>query len=255
MFELKKISKFYGQNRVLTDVDFSAQKGDFIVITGPSGAGKSTLINLLIGAEKPTSGSIEINGQKIEHMTPDQLQFYRRKVGIVFQDYRLLKRKTVHENIAFALEVCNAPEAEIKKRVPQLINMVGLVGKENRFPNQLSGGEQQRVAIARALVHYPELLLADEPTGNLDIENSKSIAKLLLDINAKMGTTVLITTHNPQMLQWLQKRVIEIREGKIWEKYASGVEVTHTIIDDEVVKFPDGSVLENESVSIDITQE
>ncbi len=255
MFELKKVSKFYGQNRVLTEVDFSAQKGDFIIITGPSGAGKSTLINLLIGADKPTSGSIEINGQKIEHMTPDQLQFYRRKVGIVFQDYKLLRKKTVYENIAFALEVCDTPESEIKKRVPQLINMVGLVGKENRFPNQLSGGEEQRVAIARALVHYPEMLLADEPTGNLDTDNSRSIAKLLLDINEKMGTTVLITTHDPQMLEWLQKRVIQIREGKIWEKYESGVEVTHTIIDDEVVRFPDGTMIEKETVSIDVIQE
>jgi len=255
MFELKKISKFYGQNRVLTEVDFAAVKGDFIIITGPSGAGKSTLINLLIGAEKPTSGSIEINGQKIENMTPEQLQFYRRKVGIVFQDYKLLKKKTVYENIAFALEVCNASEAEIKKRVPQLINMVGLLGKENRFPNQLSGGEQQRVAIARALVHYPELLLADEPTGNLDANNSQSIAKLLLEINEKMGTTVLITTHNPQMIQWLQKRVIQIKDGKIWEKYESGVEVTHTIIDDEVVKFPDGSTFEKETIDINVTTE
>lgn len=232
MFELQKVSKAYNHHKVLSGVDFLARKGDFITITGPSGSGKTTLINLLIGAEQPTSGSIEINGQKIEKMTPAEMQFYRRKIGIIFQDYRLLKHKTVFENIAFALEVCSAPPTEIKNKVSRLLEIVDLSSKINNFPKELSGGEQQRVAIARALVHNPEILLADEPTGNLDYHNSRSIAELLKQINQEFGTTIILTTHDPQLIQWIGRRVIEIRDGQIWEKGTGNIEFTQTFIEE-----------------------
>lgn len=232
MLELKRVSKKYGDNTVLAAVDFDIKKGEFITLTGPSGSGKSTLINLIIGAEKPSSGHIVVNDQDVVELSGDALQMYRRTIGIVFQDYKLLKSKTVWENIAFALEACGKGNDEIEKRVPRVISTVGLEGKEDNFPHELSGGEQQRVAIARALVHEPELLLADEPTGNLDLENARSIAKLFKEINENMGTTILLTTHDPNLLEWLQLRVAEIKDGQVWERASEGVEITQVVIEE-----------------------
>lgn len=235
MLELKKVSKNYGSNNVLSGVDFKINKGEFVTLTGPSGSGKSTLINLITGAEKVSGGEIIANEKSVSELKDNDLQMYRRTIGIVFQDYKLLPKKTVEENIAFALEVCDANSAEIEQKVRRAISTVGLEGKEKNFPHELSGGEQQRTAIARAIVHEPEIILADEPTGNLDIENSRSIINLFKELNEKGGKTILLTTHNPILLDWLSVRIAEIRGGKVWETVSQGVEITQTIIEEDII--------------------
>ena len=215
MISIEKLTKIYHPDIVaLDDVSLEIQSGEFISLVGPSGAGKSTLIKQIIIQERPTKGRILVGNKDVSHLSARNVPFYRRKIGVVWQDFKLLREKTIFENVAYALEVCERPEHEIKTRVPQILKLVGLEGKGDRFPKELSGGEIQRAAIARALVHDPHLLIADEPTGNLDPVNTEEIIKLLLKIN-KIGTTVLIATHNKDVVDNLKKRVVVLEKGKI----------------------------------------
>ncbi|MBU1151947.1 ATP-binding cassette domain-containing protein [Patescibacteria group bacterium] len=214
MITLKDIKKAYGHTRVLNGISFKVKAGEFVSIIGPSGAGKSTLIDVLIGAAKIDSGEIAIDDFIVNELSPEQIQDYRRNIGIVFQDFKLLPKKTVFENTAFALEVCGYKDKFIKERTTSVLKICGLENQRNSFPHQLSGGEKQRTAIARALVHAPDLLIADEPTGNLDPDNALALAKLLQKIN-KEGTTILLATHNKEIVNALRRRVIEIEDGKV----------------------------------------
>ena len=197
-------------------------KGEFVFIVGNSGSGKSTLIKLLLKELEPTSGTIRVNGQVLNRMKRRKVPKYRRGVGVVFQDFRLLKDRNVYENVAFAQRVIEKPNRVIKKRVPEMLTLVGLAEKYKSLPRELSGGEQQRVALARALVNRPDILLADEPTGNLDPKNSNDIMKLLEEINAR-GTTVLVVTHNREIVNAMKKRVIRMRKGVIVSDEEEGV--------------------------------
>jgi len=214
MIIFDNVKKFYGQRPVLDGISIAIEPQEFVSIIGPSGAGKSTLIYTLIGAEKIHEGSIMVDDYKVHVMSEKALQMYRRKIGIIFQDYKLLPRKNVSENIAFALETCGYPKELIKKRVDEVIDIVGLNKVSDKFPRQLSGGEQQKTAIARALVHDPKLIIADEPTGNLDPESAEEILDLLMKINQN-GSTVLLATHNKHLVNTLQQRVIRLESGKI----------------------------------------
>ena len=222
MLSIQSVTKKYGTDgKALNDINLTIEKGEFVFIVGRSGMGKSTLIKLIIGEDKPTSGKIMIHDWVINELTKDQLPYYRRQIGVVFQDFRLLEKKTVRENIAFAMEVSGSADSAIAKKVPEMLDLVGLREKGDRFPEELSGGEQQRVAIARALVHDPKMLIADEPTGNLDIHNSLEIMELLELIN-RHGTTVLIATHDKTIVDAMKKRVITIDNGKIVRDEAHG---------------------------------
>ncbi len=214
MIVFDKVSKKYGKTKVLDNVDLTIEAGEFVSVIGPSGAGKSTLMYVLIGAENIASGNIEVDGYVVNQMNDKQMQYYRRRIGVVFQDYKLLTQKSVQENVAFALEVCGWERDEIKKRTSEVLSKVGLSKKTRQFPHQLSGGEKQRLAIARALVHDPNLIIADEPTGNLDPDTAKDIIHLLLDIN-KEGTTVIVTTHNKELVDYMKRRVISLEDGKV----------------------------------------
>uniref|UniRef100_A0A7C4M1U7 Cell division ATP-binding protein FtsE n=1 Tax=candidate division CPR3 bacterium TaxID=2268181 RepID=A0A7C4M1U7_UNCC3 len=215
MISVENITKVYPPKVIaLDDINLRIQSGEFISLVGPSGAGKSTLIKLLIAQERPSKGKILIGDKDISRLSSRHLPFYRRKIGVVWQDFKLLQNKTVFENVAFALEVVERPQHEIHSKVPQILKLVGLEGKEDRFPHELSGGEVQRASIARALVHDPHLLIADEPTGNLDPVNTEEIMRLLLKIN-KLGTTVLIATHNKEVVDKLKRRVIVLEDGKL----------------------------------------
>ena len=200
--------------KVLKGVDFKVEKGSVIAVLGNSGSGKSTLIKLLLKELEPTSGTIKVNGQILNKMKRWRVPKYRRGVGVVFQDFRLLKDRNVYENVAFAQRVIEKPNRVIKKRVPEVLTLVGLAEKYKSFPKELSGGEQQRVAVARAIVNRPDILLADEPTGNLDPGNSMEIMKLLEEINNR-GTTVLVVTHNREIVNSMKKRVITMRKGVV----------------------------------------
>jgi cell division transport system ATP-binding protein len=214
MIEFNEVTKKYGKTVVLDNLNLKIEQGEFVSVIGPSGAGKSTLIYALIGAEKIQHGNIIVDGYIVNKMKDKALQYYRRRVGVVFQDYKLLQQKTVYENVAFALEVCGFEKAEIKKRVPAVLAVVGLSKQQKQFPHQLSGGERQRCAIARALVHGPGLVVADEPTGNLDPLTAREIVDLLLKINEE-GTTVLLTTHNKDLVNRLKRRVVTLKAGKV----------------------------------------
>ncbi len=214
MISFHNVTKKYDSHLVLDSVSFSIENNEFVVLTGASGAGKSTVIALLIGAEKPTNGSIEVDDMYVSEMDLDTLQLYRRKIGVVYQDYKLLGKKTVFENVAFAMEVCNEPDALIHERVPIVLEKVGLLSFQDKFPDQLSGGEKQRLAIARALVHQPRLIIADEPTGNLDEANVKGIVDLLSSLHAE-GATVLLTTHDPMVQELVHGRSLTLEDGKI----------------------------------------
>ncbi|HSM38316.1 MAG TPA: cell division ATP-binding protein FtsE [Candidatus Limnocylindrales bacterium] len=198
----------------LADVNVSIPAGDFVFLVGPSGAGKSTFIRLLIREQLPTSGRVVVAGRDLLRMRRREVPKLRRRIGIVFQDFRLLPAKTVFENVAFALEVTGAGRTEIRRRVPQLLNLVGLHEHNEHLPTQLSGGEQQRVAIARALVHDPAMLIADEPTGNLDPVTSWEIIQLLIQING-LGTTVLMATHNQEIVNAMRRRVLALEHGTL----------------------------------------
>lgn len=214
MIIFDKVQKRYKQKRVLDNVNLTITPGEFVSIIGPSGAGKSTLVYSLIGAEKIQSGNITVDGYRVSEMSDKELQYYRRKIGVVFQDYRLLPQKTVLENVAFALDVCGVDKKQIKARSHDVLKIVGLTEQAGHFPYQLSGGEKQRTAIARALVHEPSLLVADEPTGNLDPKTALEIAKLFLEINKK-GISVILTTHNKEIVNFLKQRVVKLEAGKI----------------------------------------
>ncbi len=214
MIIVDKVNKKYGKEKVLEDVSFKIEGGEFVSIVGNSGAGKTTLILAIIGAKDIDSGTLNVDSLEVPKLNSTEIQEYRRKIGIVFQDYKLLPRKTVFENVAFALEVNGMKDSFIETRTSEVLKLVGLENKRNQFPRQLSGGEKQRTALARALVHNPELLIADEPTGNLDPENAEALAKLLLKIN-KHGTTVILATHNKNIVNSLKKRVITLDRGKL----------------------------------------
>lgn len=215
MIELEHVSKSYTAGiPALNDVNLSIEEGEFVFVTGDSGSGKSTLIKLILKELEPTSGSIIINGKELKKVRRKQIPKYRRNVGVVFQDFRLLKDRNVYENVAFAQRVVGTPSRKIRTQVPRLLSMVGLAAKYKSYPRQLSGGEQQRVAIARALVNEPKILLADEPTGNLDNNNAWEIMRLLNEINKK-GTTVLVVTHNLEIVKAMNKRVITMKKGVV----------------------------------------
>lgn len=214
MIEIIGVSKQYGQVKALDNINLKIQRGEFVSIVGSSGAGKSTLIRMLTCEEKPTTGKILIVDRNITKLKNNELPYYRRKVGVVFQDFKLLPQKTVYENVAFALEVCDAPNDMIKDRVPKILDLVGMLKCKDKLPSELSGGERQRVSIARSLVHSPKILIADEPTGNLDPVNSWEIIDLLSRIN-RQGTIVILATHNKEIVDRLKKRVILMKAGKI----------------------------------------
>lgn len=215
MIEFKNVSKLYDNNvKALADVNINIESGEFVFLVGPSGAGKSTFIKMLIKETDPTVGDITVAGKKLSTITRRQIPYYRRKIGMVFQDFRLIPTLNVYENVAFAMRVVEASRKEIRKRVPMVLSLVGLSHKYKMFPNELSGGEQQRVALARAIVNNPSVLICDEPTGNLDPETAKEIMDLLEDIN-RAGTTILMATHAKDIVDNMKKRVIAIEKGCI----------------------------------------
>lgn len=215
MIAFQNVTKNYaGHAPALEDITFRVNRGEFVSVVGRSGAGKSTLIRLLIGEEKPSKGRVFFGQYEVNKVRDKDLPALRRHIGIVFQDFRLLPQKTAYENVAFALEVAGRPQAEIDELVPQVLDMVGLSDKLKNFPNELSGGEKQRVAIARAMVHRPEVIIADEPTGNLDPMNTWDIINLLLKIN-ELGTTLILATHDKEIVNQLEKRVVTLDHGKV----------------------------------------
>ena len=215
MITLKDVSKSYVEGvPALADVNIQIEEGEFVFVVGDSGSGKSTLIKLLLKELEPTSGSIIINDKILSEIPRRQVPRFRRNIGCVFQDFRLLKDRNVYENVAFAQRIISAPARSIKEKVPKMLSLVGLAAKYKSKPNQLSGGEQQRVAIARALINEPKILLADEPTGNLDNHNAWEIMKLLDEIN-KRGTTVLVVSHNMEIVEAMKKRVITLQQGHV----------------------------------------
>ncbi len=216
MLELKNVCKTYKNgNSVLHDINLFIRQGEFVYVVGPTGSGKSTIIKLLSGEEIPTKGVVDVLGINVGKLKHSRVPIYRRNIGVVFQDFRLLESKTVFENIAFALEVIDVEPKEIRKRVREAMNMVGLDDKGNSFPKQLSGGEQQRVAIARAIVNNPKFLIADEPTGNLDPVMSDEIMNLLEKINKEKDTTILMVTHDNRIVNHYRKRTITLDSGHI----------------------------------------
>ncbi|MEW6407211.1 MAG: ATP-binding cassette domain-containing protein [Patescibacteria group bacterium] len=215
MIKLTNISKIYPPDiTALTDINLEIKEGEFISIVGRSGVGKTTLVKLLIAEEKPTSGKIEVLGWEVSRLKKRDIPYYRRQIGVVFQDFKLLESKTAYENVAFTLMVCDISPSKIKKLVPQALALVGLGGKEKRFPKELSGGEKQRLAIARAFVHRPKILIADELTGELDALYAWEIAEILIKIN-KLGATVMLSTHDRDIVNRLRRRVVTLEEGKI----------------------------------------
>jgi cell division transport system ATP-binding protein len=214
MIKFETVTKKYGNNIAIKDITLEIHKGEFVSLVGQSGAGKSTLMSLIIGEERPDTGRILIDDIDVGQIRSTHIPFLRRKIGVVFQDIKLLPRRTAFENVAFALEVAGETAHGIKKEVPKILELVGLEEKTKAFPHEMSGGEKQRVAIARALAHKPVLLLADEPTGNLDSINAWEIIQLLLKIN-KAGTTVILATHAKDLVNSIKKRVITIEKGEV----------------------------------------
>ena len=215
MIDFENVTKVYeAGNRALDGVTLHIDDGEFVFLVGPSGSGKSTIIKLLTAELEPTSGSIAVNGYKLEKIKKRAIPYMRRTIGVIFQDFRLIEKKTVYDNVAFAMRVIGASTSEIKKRVPYVLELVGLENKSRRLPHELSGGEQQRVAVARALVNNPAMIVADEPTGNLDPARSYETMMLLERINS-LGTTLLVVTHEKELVDRFTKRVIAIDEGRV----------------------------------------
>lgn len=215
VLKLYNVTKIYPNGVVaLNNVNLHVRKGDFLFLVGPSGAGKTTLARLIFREESPTRGQIIFNGKNITRLRPREVPFHRRKIGMIFQDFRLLPNKTAYENVAFALEIAGTPAKEIKRRVPEVLRLVGLAEKQKMFPHQLSGGEQQRVCVARALVNDPLMIIADEPTGNLDPDTSWELMKLFRKIN-EQGTTIIMATHAWDIVDALKKRVVALAGGRI----------------------------------------
>ncbi|PJE57413.1 MAG: cell division ATP-binding protein FtsE [Candidatus Portnoybacteria bacterium CG10_big_fil_rev_8_21_14_0_10_38_18] len=215
MIDFKNVSKYYpGDCIALEKVTFSVNPKEFVSIVGRSGAGKTTLLRLLLKEEEPTEGEVMVDGRDIKNLKQKEIPAYRRKIGVIFQDFKLLPNKTAYENIAFAMEAGGRSEEEIAEDVPQILSLVELVDKADNFPCQLSGGEKQRVAIGRALVHKPDILMADEPTGNLDPLHTWDIIRLLCRIN-ELGTTVILATHDREIINALERRVISLDRGRV----------------------------------------
>jgi len=215
MIKLKGITKQYTRDSLgLEEVDLDIDAGEFVSIVGQSGTGKTTLVKLLIAEERPTSGEISVGGWNITNISSRDIPLLRRQIGVIFQDFKLLPQKTVCENVSFALEVAGEKDFRISQVVPRVLEIVGLGHKQDRYPHQLSGGEQQRVAIARSLVHRPKILVADEPTGNLDSINAQEIIEILKKIN-EFGTTIVLVTHNREVVNQLKKRVVTLHNGRI----------------------------------------
>lgn len=215
MIRFKNVSKIYDNNvKALSDVNVDIENGEFVFLVGPSGAGKSTFIKMLLKETEPTTGKIKVDDIELANLTRKEIPYFRRKVGMVFQDFRLIPNLNVYENVAFAMKVVEASSREIRRRVPMVLSLVGLAHKYKMFPSELSGGEQQRVSLARAIVNNPTVLIADEPTGNLDPETASEIMLLLDDIN-KAGTTVLMATHAKDIVDTMKKRVIAMEGGEI----------------------------------------
>jgi len=224
MIEFINVTKIYSDSDVvaLDDVSFKVEKGEFVFLVGPSGAGKSTLTELIIREEIMTEGEIIVNGMELSKLPNKKIPYLRRNIGMVFQDFRLLPGRTVYENVAFAMKVIGASGRAIKRNVPDVLSMVGLSGKSDMTPDQLSGGEQQRVSLARAMVNRPPIIIADEPTGNLDPENAQEIMKLLEDINGR-GTTMIVATHAKNFVDEMHKRVLAIENGNLVRDEEEGV--------------------------------
>ena len=215
MIRLKDVEMEYENGtRAVKGISLTIEDGEFVFLVGPSGSGKSTIMKVITGELKPTSGTVHVNGYSLERIRKRDIPYMRRTLGVVFQDFRLINKMTVYDNVAYAMRVIGARESEIKERVPYVLDLVGLTGKERRHPNEMSGGEQQRLAIARALVNNPSTIIADEPTGNLDPARSYELMSLLEEIN-KLGTTVLVVTHEQELVRHFDKRVIAIDEGKV----------------------------------------
>lgn len=215
MIRFENVSKIYLPSiTALDDVGFEIEKNDFVSIVGRSGAGKTTLIKLLLREEEPSSGTIYFNDRDISNILSKELPSYRQKIGVVFQDYRLLPTKTVYENVAYAIELMGAEDEETERDVPKVLEIVGLEDRADSFPKELSGGEKQRVAVARALIIRPELIVADEPTGNLDPYHTKDIIDLLCKINT-LGTTIILSTHDKSIINKLRRRVVTLEKGKV----------------------------------------
>ena len=215
MIKFDKVTKIYPPDTiVLEDISFEIKEGEFVSVVGKSGAGKTTLIKMILGLESPTSGEVLFQGQSVSELDGSSLQNIRKRIGGIYQDYKLLPSKTVFENVAYIMEVEGKNDQEIKEEVPKVLEAIGLLEKTDNFPNQLSGGEQQRLAVARAIVNHPDVIIADEPTGNLDPYNTYEVISLLEKIN-KVGKTVLLATHDREVINKLAKRVITIEKGKI----------------------------------------
>jgi len=219
---LENICKNYGSNAALNEVNVRIKKGEFVFVVGESGSGKSTFIKLLLRELTPSNGNIYVMNYNLRKLSHRKLPKYRRKLGVVFQDFRLLEDRSVYENVAFAQRIINVPGRQIRKNVPRVLSKVNLAGKYRAKPSRLSGGEQQRVAIARALVNNPSILLCDEPTGNLDGKNAAEIMKLLEEVNNE-GTTVIMVTHNQEIVNSMKKRVIELNKGEVVSDQENGV--------------------------------
>ena len=224
MITFDKVTKLYqrGAHPALDDVSIDVERGEFVFLVGPSGSGKSTMLSLILAEERPTSGRVHVLGKDLSKVSQRRVPLLRRQIGAVFQDFRLLGDKNAYENVMLALQVIGAPRHRIKTEVPEVIEMVGLEGKEKRYMTELSGGERQRIAIARAMVNRPQVLLADEPTGNLDLETGMSIMRLLDRIN-RSGTTVVMATHDQSIVNQLRKRVVELKDGMVVRDEARGV--------------------------------
>lgn len=223
LISIKNVNKRYKNGvTAIYDLNLKIKKGDFVFVIGGSGSGKSTLIKMLYREEKPTSGEIVLGGINVAKLRNSKVYKLRRRLGIVFQDYRLLPKLTVYENVAFTLEVIGTKKKEIKKRTLKAIELVGLKAKTRNYPDQLSGGEQQRVAIARAIVNNPKLLICDEPTGNLDPDMSMEIVKVLENINTTIGTTIIMATHDRDIVNKMKKRVIVLKDGRLIKDYEKG---------------------------------
>jgi cell division transport system ATP-binding protein len=236
MIRFDEVSKTYSRKSrpAVDDVSLEILKGEFVFLVGASGSGKSTLIRMVLREETPTSGEVHVLGQRLKSLPSRRVPFFRRNLGVVFQDFRLLNNKTVYENVAFTLQVIGKSRGFISEAVPDVLKIVGLAGKASRLPHELSGGEQQRVAIARAVVNRPPILLADEPTGNLDPSTSAGIMALLARIN-EGGTTVVMATHEASIVDEMQKRVVELDAGRIMRDEAHGSYRRHLADDEELV--------------------